>query len=313
MAETAGLGPGEDLSAVLREGIVRSRALDRCMRSLAQRGLLGIYPPAEGYEGHIYGALAGLGGSDWLFGDARMARAALARGMQIKPWLAQVLGLRGAANLGHGAPGELTNRGGRVVSTSSLMGTHLGHAMGVGHAMRLRQEDACVLAWFGPGAAASGDFHVALNFAGVYRTATLFYFCSSGNREADEQRLGSGAFLSRAKGYGIRGVQVDGSDPLAVSDCVRDAAVRARAGEGPTLIEGVTGGDPLDSLGGDLPELASRFEAEVYAAVEELLAAGPLPVEALFDEVWAESPVSLQQQKTNHLAHQARFGGGELD
>jgi len=179
--------------------------------------------------------------------------------------------------------------------------------------MRLKGDDACAIAWFGPAAAATGDFHVALNFAAVYRTATVFYYCSSGDPAGDEARIGSSSFTSRGKGYGIRTVTVDGSDPLAVNRCVAEASAQARAGEGPTLIEGVTGGDPLEALGGDLPELASRFEAEISEVVEDLLAAGPLGNESIFEEVWAGAPARLVEQTTNHLAHVARFGSGEID
>jgi len=300
-------------NTALREGIVRSRVLDRSMVRLAKRGLIGMYAPATGYEGHIYGALAGLSDSDWLFGDPRLARLGLERGQSLRDWLAQVLGLVGGADLGHASPGEHTAREGRVVSTSSLMGTQLGHAMGVGHSMRLRGEDACALAWFGPAAAATGDFHVALNFAAVYKTATVFYYCSSGDAEADAQRIGRGSMAARGAGYGIRVVSVDGGDAAAVAACVSEAAALARSGAGPTLVEGVTGADPLEELGGDLPELASRFEAEIDSLVEELLAAGPPRSDTLFAEVWAELPSRLAEQQTQQRSHNARFASGQID
>jgi len=304
---------GEELAVRLREGIVRSRALDVSMGRLAQRGLIGMYAPATGYEGHIYGALAGLSPNDWLFGDSRLTRIGLERGQTLKEWLAQILGLAGSSDLGHSMPGEHTARAGRVVSTSSLMGTQLGHAMGVGHAMQLRGEDACALTWFGPAAAATGDFHVALNFAAVYKTATVFYYCSSGDSEADAERIGSASMEARGAGYGIRVVSVDGGDPLGVAACVTEAAAIARTGGGPTLIDGRTGSDPLDALGGDLPELAGRLESQIESLVEELLAGGVPASDTLFSEVLAELPSRLAEQKSQHLSHLARFSSGELD
>ncbi len=297
----------------LREGIVRSRSLDRSMARLAKRGLVGMYAPATGFEGHIYGALAGLSESDWLFGDPRLARLGLERGQSLRDWLAQVLGLGLGEDLGHASPGEHSAKQGRVVSTSSLMGTQLGHAMGVGHGMRLRGEDACALAWFGPSAAASGDFHVALNFAAVYQTATVFYFCSSGDDSADAERIGKATMADRGAGYGIRVVSVDGGDPLAVADCVRESAERARSGGGPSLIEGRTGSDPLESLGGDLPEVGGRFESQIDTLVEELIAEGPPRSETLFAEVWAELPSRLAEQQGKQLSHSARFASGQID
>ena len=123
----------DDLALELREQIVRSRTLDSAMQKLAQRGSVGMYGSALGFEGHIYGALAALSPSDWLFGDPRLARIGLERGQTLRDWLAQILGLSGSADIGHAGPGEHTARSGCVVSTSSLMGTQLGHAMGVGH------------------------------------------------------------------------------------------------------------------------------------------------------------------------------------
>jgi pyruvate dehydrogenase E1 component alpha subunit len=303
----------EELASRLREKIVRSRAIDEALAGLAKRGLVGMHAPATGYEGHIYGALAGLSPNDWLFGDPRLARIGLDRGQSLRDWLAQMLGLAGSSDLGHSTPGEHSARAGRVVSTSSLMGTQLGHAMGVGHAMRLRGEDACALAWFGPAAAATGDFHVALNFAAVYKTATVFYYCSSGDAAADEERIGKATMEARGTGYGIRVVSVDGGDPLAVAACVTEAALLARSGDGPTLIDGRTGSDPLESLGGDMPQVRNNLHAEIDTLVEELLAEGPPKSETLFAEVWAEMPSRLAEQQTQHLSHTARFSSGEVD
>lgn len=301
------------LAQRIREQIVRSRAIDEAMMKLAQRGLVGMYAPAMGLEGHIYGALAALGPSDWIFGDPRVARVGLDRGQTMREWLAQMLGLGAASDLGHASPGEHSSRAGHLVSTSSLMGTQLGHAMGVGHAMRLRNENACALALFGPAAAATGDFHVAVNFAALYRTATIFYYCSSGDLEADAERIGEATMEARGEGYGIRVETVDGSDPLAVVACVTEAAERARKGEGPTLIDGRSSGDPLSALGGPLPEIAERTQVAIDDLVGELLAEGPPSSATLFAEVWAEIPSRLAEQRDHHLSHIARFGAGEID
>jgi len=118
---------------------------------------------------------------------------------------------------------------------------------------------------------------------------------------------------ARGAGYGIRVVSVDGGDAAAVAACVSEAAALARSGAGPTLVEGVTGADPLEELGGDLPELASRFEAEIDSLVEELLAAGPPRSDTLFAEVWAELPSRLAEQQTQQRSHNARFASGQID
>lgn len=316
IADPAGGATVTDDATRIARAIVRSRAIDEFGGGLARRGLVSMVPPAQGIEGHLYGAVAALRPADWTFGDARMGAVALERGLPLTSWLAQLLGTASAAHAGHALPSEGTAASVRCVSTSSLMGTHLVQAGGVAHAMAHKKADEVVLSWFGPGAAATGDAHVAFNFAGVYRTPAIFYFCSSGDDAADRARLGGDSFADFAEGYGVDAVIVDGGDPLAVRATVAAAAAKARSGDGPTLIEGRTTTDPLAALSvaaADVEAWTQGLQAELRELTDQLLAEGPPTLASLFEHVFAELTPRLQEQRAQLESHRARFASGEID
>ncbi len=313
----------------LHRAMVRSRVLDRVVGDLQRRGLVSVFAPAEGHEAHIYGSLLALKDTDWIFADVRQGAAALYRGFPLESWLAQLLGTRSAAHRGHAHPTEFTAKPVNFVSVSSPVGTQIIHASGTAQAMKARGTDECALVWFGPSAGASGACHVGLNFAGVYKVPAVFYYCSSGDQAADAARLGEAPFADRGEGYGIRAVRVDGSDVFAVYAAVADAVRAARDGQGPTLIEGLTGGpdgtvDPLTRLEG---YLASRgedpvalrqsvdvaFEAEIRERVEELLAEGAPDTGSIFEDVFATPSPQLHAQRVSLETHRRRFAGGVID
>jgi len=314
---TPDVAPETDEATRVARAIVRSRAVDEFVGGLGRRGLTSMVPPARGIEGHLYGALAALRPSDWTFGDGRMGAVALERGLPTRTWLAQILGSASASHLGHAMPAEGTASEVRCVSTSSLMGTHLAQAGGVAHAMGHKRSGEVALAWFGPGAAATGDAHVAFNFAGVFQTPAIFYFCSSGDDAADRERLGGTSFADFADGYGVPAVITDGGDPLAVRDAVAVAVERARSGGGPTLIEGRTTTDPLLALDAAPPALVEAWtqalQGELRGLVEQLLAEGPPSLATLFEHVFAELTPRLREQRDQLQSHRARFASGEID
>lgn len=312
-----------DLPA-LHASMVRSRVLDEFSADLARRGYVGLVAPATGYEGHLIGALAALRPTDWVFGGLRGGIALIERGVSVRSWLAQRLGTGSSAHAGHASSGELTAREANVVSVSSLMGTELVHAVGVAMAMKRRGDDGVVLAWYGPAAAATGDVHNAMNFAGVYELPVIFYYCSTGDPEADARRLGGERYTDRAEGYGIAGVRVDGADVAAIARTVGAAAEHARAGGGATIIEGVTGGDPLAALEAGLsaqgldPEAMRRAVAtplgvELRDVWRSLQAEGPPELTTIFEHVFASLDGRLKEQRDASLRHRARFGDGTVD
>ncbi len=301
------------------EQAIRSRVLDDHLADLNARSLIGMFAPARGAEAHLYGALSALRADDWLFGDLRTGRLALERGLDAQGLMAQMLGGAGAAHAGHATPGEVTWRAGNVVSTSSLLGTQLVHASGAAQGMKARGADTVAVAWFGPGAAATGDAHCAFNFAGVYSLPVVFIYVSAG--DADAERL-SGTMAERGDSYGIEAVEV-GSDFAAMADAVGAACERARSGGGATIIDGRAGDAvaPLEAamtadgvdVGGRKRAIRSSFEAELKAATDAVLAAGPPSLDSLFDAVYAEPGARLEEQKAGLVAAVERFSDGTVD
>ena len=126
-----------------------------------------------------------------------------------------------------------------IVSHSSPIATQVPHAAGVAYAMRYRDEDAVVAAWFGEGATSEGDWHEGMNFAAIHKLPVVF-ICENNEYAISvrqDKQMAVRDVADRAAGYGMPGVVVDGSDVLACYGAMLDAHTRARGGDGPTLIE----------------------------------------------------------------------------
>jgi 2-oxoisovalerate dehydrogenase E1 component alpha subunit len=127
----------------------------------------------------------------------------------------------------------------RIISGSSVVATQIPHAAGIALATKIRGEKEVTVVYFGDGATSEGDFHEALNFAGVHRLPVIFFCENNGYAISvpQDEQMAIENVSDRAHGYGMPGVTVDGNDVLAVFAAMRRAVERARQGEGPTLIE----------------------------------------------------------------------------
>ncbi|MCU1278557.1 MAG: 3-methyl-2-oxobutanoate dehydrogenase, partial [bacterium] len=133
-------------------------------------------------------------------------------------------------------------RAARYVTMSSCIATQLPHAVGMAWAARIKGDDVVVLGCLGDGATSEEDFHVAANFAGVYKVPVVF-FCQNNQWAISTPvtvQTAAPTMALKAVAYGFPGVRCDGNDVLAVYACVRDAVERARRGDGPTLVEALT-------------------------------------------------------------------------
>jgi pyruvate dehydrogenase E1 component alpha subunit len=129
-----------------------------------------------------------------------------------------------------------------VFPVSVPVGTHPLHAVGAAWAAKMKGEKICTVAYFGDGATSEGDFHEAMNFAGVFQTPTIF-FCQNNHYAISVPRRKQTAaktLAQKAVAYGFDGIQVDGNDLFAVYGAMRESRQRAVSGLGPTLIEAVT-------------------------------------------------------------------------
>jgi acetoin:2,6-dichlorophenolindophenol oxidoreductase subunit alpha len=126
-----------------------------------------------------------------------------------------------------------------IFGNTSMLGANLPVAAGLAFTFKLEQTDNVVIAYFGEGASNVGDFHEALNFAGVQRLPIVF-ICENNQYAYSvplEKTMAIDDVAVRAEGYGFDGVAINGNDVLAVYQSTLGAIARARAGDGPTLIE----------------------------------------------------------------------------
>ena len=213
--------------------LVEARLYDRKASALQRQGRLATYAPYEGQEAAQVGAVAPLETRDWLVASYRDAAAMRFHGY---PWKELLLARMGDERGGHPPEGV------KALPPSITVGGHMIHAVGLAWAERLMGSGAVALTMFGDGATSEGDFHEAMNFAGVYRTPTVFLCQNNGWAISmpRSRQTASETIAQKAVAYGFPGVVVDGNDVLAVEEVVAEAVARARAGKGPTLIEALT-------------------------------------------------------------------------
>jgi pyruvate dehydrogenase E1 component alpha subunit len=303
----------DELAVALYEHMVLTRAIDERMVALQREGVIASHSSSVGEEAAIVGAAAAMHDDDWIFPSSREHGAALWRGMPLAAYAHHVFGTGLDAGKGRNAPDPAFWKAARVASVSPLVGTQIAHAIGVAWAAKVRKVDLAALVFFGEGATSSGDFHTALNFAGVTR-APVIAFCRNNGWATStpaSRQTASGTFAIKAVAYGLRGVRVDGSDVVAVLSVVREARARAVAGQGGTLIEAmlVVGDrpDPLTRTRTHLQaralwdaEREARLSAEVKADVDRAIAeaqrAPPSGRDTIFDDVYADLPWHLEEQ-----------------
>jgi pyruvate dehydrogenase E1 component alpha subunit len=222
-----------DLTARLYRAMVIARTYDRKSTALQKQGRLATYAPFEGQEAAQVGSAAVLSPDDWMVATYRDGAAMWMQGYPME--------LLFAGRTGHergGSPPDHVS----VLPPSITVGGHMVHAVGLAWAARLQAENRIAITYFGDGATSEGDFHEAMNFAGVQQLGVIFLCQNNGwaiSLPTDRQTA-SATIAEKAIAYGMPGIQVDGNDLFAVYQASQDAAVRARNGDGPTLIEAVT-------------------------------------------------------------------------
>ncbi|WP_105969849.1 thiamine pyrophosphate-dependent dehydrogenase E1 component subunit alpha [Streptomyces geranii] len=316
---------GDEL-LLLYEQMAVIRRTEKAAHDLFLSGLVkGTTHLAAGHEAIAVGASAALRADDYVFATYRGHHHALARGATPEECLAELMsratGLCGAK----GGSMHLTKASAGMLGSYAIVGAHLPMAVGAAWSARLRGTGQVAVAFFGDGATNIGAFHEALNLAAVWKLPVLFVCENNLYMEytaiADVTAVARPA-ADRAPAYGIPGEVVDGNDVVLVQEAVDRLARRARAGDGPALLEASTyrhyghsradpaayrpaeeverwlKHDPLDLARGRLDGLGvsaeaigaadERATAVVQKAVEAAKAApAPDPAEALTD-VWAD-------------------------
>lgn len=306
-AETAGL-TREDRVELLRSMLLMRAIEARALLLYRQGKVPGSFYDGYGQEAVSVGAAFAMAPQDRLCILHRDLGAHLVRGVEPVRVLAQYMGRAGGVTGGRDGNVHFGDPALGCVGMVSMLPDMMCVAAGMAMAFKLRGEARVALTWFGDGATSRGDFHEAMNWAGVQRLPVVFVL--ENNQYAystpTEKQFAVDP-VERARVYGFPGVTVDGNDVEAVFEATRAARERALAGEGPTLIEAVTmrmhghaahddmryvppeqlaawaERDPIDrqerrlaAAGVDVAEVRAAVDAEVAAATEEALAS-PMP------------------------------------
>jgi TPP-dependent pyruvate/acetoin dehydrogenase alpha subunit len=166
----------------------------------------------------------------------------LAKGVPSKLLWAEIAGKATGTCKGKGGPMHITHPASGVMVTTGIVGSSMPIANGLALAAQVRGEKRVAVAYFGDGASNIGAFHESLNLAAVWKLPVVFVCQNNGYGEHTRYDLATSArrISDRAAAYQMPGVTVDGNDPLAVYKAARAAVIRAREGDGPTLIEAMT-------------------------------------------------------------------------
>ena len=243
-------------------------------------------------------------------------------------------------------PTHYASRKLRIASVSTPVGNTIPHAVALAWAAKIRKGPEAVMVFFGDGATSSDGFHAGMNIAGVHRLPVVFV-CRN-NQYAISLPLSlqtaSKTIAIKAQAYGFEGVCVDGQDAMAVYSATQEALERARAGEGPTLIDAVSyrlgchttsddarryrsdeevrgwrNRDCIEHLRRGLERdwswseqqdslMRGELDREIDQAVEAALSVPSPPVQTLFEDVYAEPPRHLREQRDALLKHRLKRG-----
>lgn len=327
--------PTEQLVRMYRDMLL-GRLADERLSRLQRQGKSTFVAPSGGHEGAQIGiAHAMRPGHDWLYPYYRDVALLLAYGLPPIEFIAQTMGTRADPNRGRQMPYHAGSRDMNVFTIASPIASHVPAAVGTALSLKLKGSSQVAVVSFGDGATSEGDWHAGINFAGA-QGAPIIFACQN-NRYAISvdfrHQTGSENIAVKAHAYGMPGYYVDGMDVLASYYVTRDAIQRARDGFGPALIEYLVyrfGGhssadddsryrprqeveawrrrDPITrfrtllerrSLWSEDQEEAAKaeFNEVLSRAVRESEESGSVPLEWMFEDVFAEMPDHLRRQR----------------
>ncbi len=311
--------------------MVRSRALDELLIKLQRLQRVGLYGPVEGQEATVVGSAMALDRTrDWMVPASREQPAMLIHGLPLENLLASYLGRSDHARIPEGV---------RLLPRQQSIGAQLPQSVGLAWSLSLRQELGAVMVYCGDGASSEGDFHEALNLAGVLGAPLVVVLINNQYAISTPVRLQTAAanLAARGPGYGMPGVAVDGNDLLAVFAACQSAVQRAVAGGGPTLVECRTyrlgchntsdspsayrestevaaakSEEPLVRLSrfvtsegilseGEVAAMSEDCRHELLAALREVEALSRPGPDYLFEHVYETLPPRIQQQRVEAI------------
>ncbi len=328
--------PDRETMLDLFRWMVFGRIFDQRMISLQRQGRIGTIGTIRGQEASAAGLALAMRRSDWLIGSYRELLAYIAHGVSIETVISLYRG---------GVPGPFPADVG-AMPIQIVIGTQIPHAAGAALGAKLRGSDDVAVGCCGDGATSEGDFHEGLNFASVHKVPAVFFVQNNGWAISvpRARQTASETIAQKAWAYGMPGVVVDGNDAVAVYAVVKEAVERARAGDGPALIEAVTyrvgphttsddprryrsdeevaqheQDDPIARLRrlleregiyeeGMQERLEEEARSEMSAAIERAEAAPDVTPDQMFDLTWAAPTESVQKDRAQTISDLQELG-----
>jgi 2-oxoisovalerate dehydrogenase E1 component alpha subunit len=337
---------GDDLRKLYRTMLL-VRVVDERMLRLQRQGRLGFYLTSTGEEATHVGAAHALRPSDWIYPAYREIGAAFYRGYPLRAFMCQLFGNAEDPIKGRQMPVHHSVRHLNFVSISSPVATQIPHAVGTAWSAKIQGTQDIALTFFGEGGTSTPIFHASATFAGVFKVPAVLVCRNNGWAISVPRSMQTAAptFAQKGIAYGIPGVLVDGNDILAMIHVTGEAAARARAGGGTTLIEARTyrrgahssSDDPsvyrdpsepkewerndpvqrfrkyLEAKGELTTESEARIRQEIDADIADALKYAESrppkpPRHTMFEDVFAQMPWHLRDQAAELEASIARHG-----
>lgn len=230
------------LANCYREMVVIRRFEERLQKLYTEGLVRGSLHLCIGQEATAVGACAAVNKDDYMTCTYRGHGQSLAKGLSVRAAMAELLGRETGCCKGRGGSMHLTDVNVGLLGENGIVAAGMPIATGAAFTAKFKGTKQVALTFFGEGATNQGVFHETLNLAAAWKLPVIF-FCEN-NLYAEmtpiSQEVAVDSMTARAKGNGMRAVEVDGNDVIAVYECVKEAVELARNGEGPTFIEGHT-------------------------------------------------------------------------
>lgn len=239
-SEDRSAGKNDDGLLDLHYSMLRIRRVEeRLQEEFTQGKIPGFIHVSIGQEAVATGVCSSLTPADTIFTTHRGHGHTLAKGMELKPFMAEIFGRANGSCHGNSGSMHVASKEAGVGGANGIVGAGLPIALGSAFASSFKSEDSVSAVFFGDGASNQGTFHESMNLAALWNLPLLFICENNGWAQFTAQKsyMKIDSISRRAEGYGMPGVVVDGEDILKVRAAAREAIARARSGGGPTLLE----------------------------------------------------------------------------